>query len=250
MLVIFTILPAKAGAQGIVNTEAMLTNASDIFKFDVSINGNLSIGNIKLYQGGAQLVTGLRKHRHLYRVLLGYDYLRSDEVVNSSDVFSQIRYNYYLSKHSLFAFYQVQNTRSLKLKSRQLLGSGIRFRLFEDGTNYIDTAPGILFEDEFYNLPPNSAITASGNRTLRATSNLFVNVQFSTRLRFLNTTYFQQSLKNGNDFKVFSESKLGYTLKNVELNILYRNKFHSAPYLPAILKSDQKIVLGISIFFN
>ena len=95
-------------AQGIVNTEKMLSDAEEEITMSFDISGNFSFGNIRLFQSGSSLTTGLRKEEQLFRAVFGYDFLRSDGQVKSSDLFHQFRYNYFIGDHSFYGFYQIQ----------------------------------------------------------------------------------------------------------------------------------------------
>ncbi|MCR9131533.1 MAG: DUF481 domain-containing protein [bacterium] len=232
-------------AQGIVNTERMLTNAGDSLTLSLEIAGDLSLGNVSLLQVDTQLSSGIRKGNHLYRALFGYDFLRSDGSTLSADLFHQFRYNYFVNRHSLYGFYQIQNAKALKLKNRQLAGGGFRFNLYQKKKEYVDVALGGFYESEIYNDP-----NASNNRTavqqFRVNVNVFNRLMLTQRTQFLTTLYYQVSAENTKDARLFLESTIRYTLGKSAFFVMYRDRYHSTPYIAGIEKADQKILFGFS----
>lgn len=232
-------------AQGIVNTEKMLSDADKTLTINLDVSGDISLGNILLYRINTQVSAGIRRGPHLARTLYGYDYLNSDGTVKSSDLFNQWRYNYYINRHSLYAFYQIQNAKSLKLKNRQLVGGGFRYNLIKKEADYLDVALGGFYESEIYN-----QAESSGGRFVmqhvRGNANVFSSLQITENTRWLNTFYFQHSLKNEGDYRLYLESKVTYDLGKADFNVMFRNRYHSAPYISGIDKADQKILFGFS----
>lgn len=232
-------------AQGIVNTERMLTKAGDSLTVSVDVGGDLSLGNVSLLQIDTQISSGIRKENHLVRALVGYDFLRSDGSTKTADLFHQLRYNYFVNRHSMYAFYQIQNTKALSLKNRQLAGGGFRFNLYQKESDYIDVALGGFYESEIYNDPD-----ASNNRTavqqFRGNVNVFNQLRINRRTLFLTTLYYQLSLENAQDARLFLESTLRYSLGKASYFVMYRDRYHSSPYVAGVEKADQKILFGFS----
>ncbi len=232
-------------AQGIVNTEKMLSDAEEVLSASLDISGNFSFGNIRLFQAGSSVSTGIRKGNQLYRGVFGYDFLRSDGKVKSSDLFHQFRYNYFIGNHSLYGFYQIQNTKSLRLKNRWLAGGGIRFSLFKKEGNYFDVALGGFYESEVYNANSNNDSELPVDH-VKGNINSFWNLKLSKNIDFLSTLYYQVALDTISDQRLFVESKLSFELDKADFTITYRNRSHTEPYINGIDKSDQRLLFGFS----
>lgn len=232
-------------AQGIVNTEKMLSDAEEEITMSFDISGNFSFGNIRLFQSGSSLTTGLRKEEQLFRAVFGYDFLRSDGQVKSSDLFHQFRYNYFIGDHSFYGFYQIQNTKSLELKNRWLTGGGIRLSLHRKEKAYFDIAFGGFYESEVYN-----RTSDTGNEieidNFKANINSFWNLQLSKNVEFLSTIYYQIAFETLSDQRLFLESKLSFELNKSDFTVTYRNRSHTEPYIDGIDKSDQRLLFGFS----
>lgn len=241
----FLVLPNNAFAQGIVNTEKMLSDAENTITLSMDVNGNFNFGNIRLFQAGSTISGGIRKDNQLFRAVLGYDYLRNDGTVRSSDIFHQFRYNYYIGKNSLYGFYQLQNTRSLKLKNRSLVGAGYRLNIIKKETDYFDLALGGFYESERYK----SATTLTEPITvnnLKLNVNSFWSLTLAEQTKFISTIYYQLAAEKLSDQRLFVESKLTYALKKADFFLIYRNRTHTEPYITGIDKSDQKLLFGFS----
>lgn len=245
LLIAFIFSSFSVKAQGIVNTEKMLSDADDTFTFSIDVNGNFSFGNIRLFQASSSLTGGIKRDKHLLRAVLGYDYLRNEGVIKSSDVFHQFRYNYSIGKHSLYGFYQIQNTRSLKLKNRSLSGAGIRFNLLRKAGDYFDVALGGFYESEKYDSETLLFEPITVNN-VKMNANAFWKLQLAERTQFISTIYYQVAADNLSDQRLFVESKISYLLNKADFSVMYRNRTHTEPYISGIDKSDQRVLFGFS----
>jgi len=246
LLVFMLLFPFKLlNAQGIVNTEKMLSDANDTFTLSMDVNGNFSFGNILFFQASSSFTGGIKKDHHLLRAVFGYDYLSSEGNIKSSDVFHQFRYNYSIGTHSLYGFYQIQNTRSLKLKNRSLSGAGIRLNLFRNANDYFDIALGGFYESEKYELETSLPERLTVNN-IKVNVNAFWKLQLEERTQFISTIYYQVTANKLSDQRLFVESKISYSLNKVDLSVMYRNRTHKEPYIFGIDKSDQRVLFGFS----
>jgi hypothetical protein len=245
LLILLPISVSEVQAQGIVNTEKMLSNADEELSAALDISGNFSFGNIRLFQSASGLSAGIKKGKKLYRGVFGYDYLRSEGSVKSSDLFHQFRFNHFISNHSLYGFYQVQNTKSLRLKNRWLTGAGIRFSLHKKAENYFDVAIGGFYESELYNATSNNGSELSIDN-VKGNINSFWKLQLAENVDFTNTFYYQVAVDSITDQRLFIESKISYSLKKADFTITYRNRSHTEPYIEGIDKSDQRLLFGFS----
>ena len=245
LFLIILAYPLELAAQGIVNTEKMLSDVDDELSLVLDVNGNFSFGNIRLFQSGSSLSAGIRQQKQLFRAIFGYDFLRSDGNLKSSDLFHQMRYNYFIGTHSLYGFYQIQNTKSLRLKNRWLSGGGIRFSLLRKNSNYLDVAFGGFYESELYSANANNGQELSV-KNIKGNLNTFWNLQLSENVEFLTTFYYQFTLENLNDQRLFQESKLSYKMNKADFTVTYRNRSHTEPYIDGINKSDQRLLFGFS----
>jgi hypothetical protein len=235
----------KVHGQGIVNTETMLSDADQDLSLSIDLAGNFNFGNIKLFQSSSNITAGLKKNESLFRAVLGYHFLRSDGKTKSSDLFYQLRYNYFIGNHSMYGFYQIQNAKSLRLKKRWLLGSGFRFGLHKKDDNYFDFALGAFYESETYTVNEN-IMDELLVQNWKANINSFWNLRISTDVEFLSTLYYQLAVNSLSDQRLYMESRLSYELDHMEFNITYRNRSHTVPYIKGIEKSDQGLLFGFS----
>jgi len=150
LLLTFIIITCSIQAQTIVNTENMMTSSDSSLVLGIGLDGDFQTGNVNLSQFNSTLQLGKRFDQHLVRFIGDYEYLSEDNRVISSDITSQLRYNYFIKKSSLFAFTQTQKVKSLKMNYRFLVGGGYRHTFYRKEKNYFDLSSGVFYERELY----------------------------------------------------------------------------------------------------
>ena len=137
--------------------------------------------------------------------------------------------------------FQSQNSFSLGIKKRELLGAGIRFKLKKDEDIKLDLGLGVMNEKEEYKDDPDI------QNKLRATTMLILKMSLLD-INFKNITYYQPHLENIWDFRIFSEFDMNFTINDwLEYEINYIIRYDNEK--PAFLKSqtDQYITSGFNI---
>ena len=81
-------------AQTIINTENMMLDDKGKLSYAMSLQGDLNFGNIDLIQFSTAQQLSKSVDKHLFRLLLNYDYIKESGTEISSDYTGQIRYNY------------------------------------------------------------------------------------------------------------------------------------------------------------
>ena len=169
-------------------------------------------------------------------------------------MFSQFRYNFFINKKSrFFAFTQVQTNAILLLERRLLGGAGYRRNLIDikkDTTRRyeIDISAGLMQEEELLdrtNLPTDEKYHTNYTRSILS---LVAIIDFKGKLTIVNTTYFQQYIKNFNDFRLLNETNLMVQInKWLSIGVDLEYRYDSEP--PSILK-DRDFNTNLGLVFN
>lgn len=230
-------------AQTILNTEKLMSKIDSTFVFGIGLDGNMERGNIELTESNLSLQAGKKINNSLIRFILGHEYESDSQEVLSNDFSGQIRYNYSIKNNSIFAFIQAQNVRSLKMLHRYLIGGGYRINLFKKNQNYFDLSAGLFYEDELYEEDLNQINVYNYRYSFSSFSTFYIDKNIS-----LNTSiYYQLNSSSSNDYRIYAEPRLYFSLNKLNLFITYRNRFHSKPYVD-IKRNDSETSVGFEIF--
>lgn len=235
------LLSTIANAQTIINTENMMSDIDVSFSYNMNFQGNLNIGNIDLIQFSTSHQVSKLVNQNLFRLLLNYDYIKEGGTEISSDFTGQFRYNYRIKKNSIFAFFQVQNIKSLRMNHRYISGGGYRHRMLQKGENYWDLSAGVFFEDELYD---KDLSTQQQVYNWRYSFSSFLKYKFSKKFFINLALYYQINTSNTKDFRFFLEPRLYYSLKKLDLFVDWTHRFHSTPYID-IFRTDNSIDIGV-----
>ena len=175
-------------AQTIINTENMMLDDKGKLSYAMSLQGDLNFGNIDLIQFSTAQQLSKSVDKHLFRLLLNYDYIKESGTEISSDYTGQIRYNYRINKNSFFAFLQTQNIKSLRMNHRYTSGGGYRQRMIQKEDNFWDLSAGLFFEDELYD---SNLGTQNQVYNWRYSLSTFLKHKFSEKL-FINLSLYYQ----------------------------------------------------------
>jgi hypothetical protein len=174
---------------------------------------------------GAHLQYKSKNTKNLYLFLTDFNFLRAKDEKFLNGGFAHLRYNYKVNKWlRMEAFFQTQYNRIIKLKHRELLGFGPRFKLskFEDLRCYV----GTLYMFEYEELVDNITIEKNHRLSSYVSLSMFPrdNVSIST------TTYFQPKINDFSDFRISTDNKLGIGItSNFKLNILFHLGYDALP---------------------
>jgi len=228
-------------AQTIINTENMMIDDQGKLSYALSFQGDLNFGNIDLIQFSTAHQLSKSVDKHLFRLLLNYDYINESGTEISSDFTGQLRYNYRINKNSFFAFLQAQNIKSLRMNHRYTSGGGYRLRMIQKEDNFWDFSAGLFFEDELYD---NNLSTQNQVYNWRYSISTFLKYNLSEKLFVNLSLYYQINTSNTKDYRLFLEPRIYYTLEKLNLFLDWTHRFHSTPYID-IFKTDNSINVGI-----
>jgi hypothetical protein len=228
-------------AQTIINTENMMIDDQGKLSYAMSFQGDLNFGNIDLIQFSTAQQLSKSVDKHLFRLLLNYDYIKESGTEISSDYTGQIRYNYRINKNSFFAFLQAQNIKSLRMNHRYTSGGGYRHRMIQKEDNFWDLSTGLFFEDELYD---NNLSTQNQVYNWRYSLSTFLKHKFSEKLFINLSLYYQINTSNTKDYRLFLEPRIYYTLEKFNIFLDWTHRFHSTPYID-VFRTDNSLNVGI-----
>lgn len=228
-------------AQTIINTENMMIDDQGKLSYAMSFQGDLNFGNIDLIQFSTAQQLSKSVDKHLFRLLLNYDYIKESGTEISSDYTGQIRYNYRINKNSFFAFIQAQNIKSLRMNHRYTSGGGYRHRIIQKEDNFWDLSAGLFFEDELYD---SNLSTQNQVYNWRYSLSTFLKHKFSEKLFINLSLYYQINTSNTKDYRLFLEPRIYYTLNKFNIFLDWTHRFHSTPYID-IFRTDNSLNVGI-----
>ena len=228
-------------AQTIINTENMMIDDQGKLSYAMSFQGDLNFGNIDLIQFSTAQQFSKSVNKHLFRLLLNYDYIKESGTEISSDFTGQLRYNYRINKNSFFAFIQAQNIKSLRMNHRYISGGGYRHRMIQKNDNFWDLSAGLFFEDELYD---NNLSTQNQVYNWRYSLSTFLRYKFSEKLLINLSLYYQINTSNTEDYRLFLEPRIYYSLDKFNVFLDWTHRFHSTPYID-IFRTDNSFNIGI-----
>ena len=228
-------------AQTIINTENMMIDGQGKLSYALNFQGDLNFGNIDLIQFSTAQQFSKSVDKHLFRLLLNYDYIKESGTEISSDFTGQLRYNYRINKNSFFAFIQAQNIKSLRMNHRYTSGGGYRHRMIQKEDNFWDLSAGLFFEDELYD---NNLSTQNQVYNWRYSLSTFLKHKFSEKLFINLSLYYQINTSNTRDYRLFLEPRIYYTLEKFNIFLDWTHRFHSTPYID-IFRTDNSLNVGI-----
>ena len=235
----------KSNSQTILNTEKLLSEVDSTFVTAISFEGDFQSGNIDLVDAGLSIMIGKKVDRSIYRLIIGYQHQSEDNEVLSNDISGQLRYNYTINKNSIFSFLQFQNTKSLLMKHRYLIGLGYRQNIFLKNGQYMDLSYGLFHENELY-------INDLGDvkvNNLRHSISLFFKVDLEENIFLNNSLYLQYNTSDLKDYRSYIEPRIYFEFEKFNIYLSSKNRFHSKPYVD-IKRSDNEILVGFEIGLN
>lgn len=143
-------------------------------------------------------------------------------------------------------FIQFDFNKKRLLNSRELIGAGLRFKIYKSDEFKFRTGLAYIYEIEEYKLPENS-IHGKLKNTHRLSSYVTFEINLKEGVRLLSIEYFQPDIVEFADYKFISENVLIVDLgKYLDLNIKFNLRYDSRP--PDTIKSLDTITkFGLTV---
>jgi len=232
--------------QGVINSEKLFNQQVDQFYFVISPTVDFQKGNSDVFEASVQL-SSLYKltDKHWLKLTGGVDMIQENGLDVSNDKFLQFRHTFSLTPRShTFTFYQLQNSFTLGVKKRQLIGSGVRFKVIKKEIIRLDFGVGVMNEIEVYNYD------IQDENKFRVTSMLVFKKTFEA-VAIKNVAYFQPNITRWSDFRLLNEFDFTFEINEwleYEVNYIVRFDNEKPDFLEEQI--DQYITSGFNIKFN
>ena len=198
--------PQAGQAQVILNTERFQMAEVEGFHLNADLSGSVQRGNRKLLNVSSSGIVGYSHARHWPRVIFGGRFLRDDTRSILDQQYIQVRYSYLLAPRAqTFHFVQAQKNETLLLRSRWLVGTGLRWTFAETDQLLVAAGTGVMGEWERLDperVGPEDAVDLDAVRM----ANLgVVQWTFASGARLVNITYVQPDLSRFSDLRLLND---------------------------------------------
>jgi putative salt-induced outer membrane protein YdiY len=248
LVLVLVLWPTTAFAQ--VNTEP-LRKRIKMAGYSLLIEGALTgdTGNTQGIQAGGGLGAGLAEMPHLAFVYAHADYSRFNGSTQVSKTFAHARYNYEFTEWlwgELFA--QAQSDQFQRLKLRNLVGVGPRFRVLHADTFDVFLGTAFMLERDVIDVAPGAA---DRRDFLIARSSTYVTAHWDVdpRVVLATTMYVQPAFRDLSNVRLLSETLFTFKItKLLAASVAATVRYDSAP--PSNVKTtDTEIKNALSLTF-
>ena len=254
LVVIILFISLSFISQSIVNTEKLFTSNDDGLGVSSELAGSSISGNASILLLGYSLNFSYKKNKNYLRLLSGGQYIEKDKKNVSNSLFTQFRYSYFINdKSRFFSFIQIQSNAILLIERRFLGGAGYRYNLFnfkkDSSTRFVlDISAGIIQEEELLNRDNLPQLEKYYTNYSRSIFSLIGIIEIKDKFTIVNTTYFQQHIKNLDDYRFLNETNLMVSINQwLSLSVDLEYRFDSDP--PSILK-NRDFNTNLGLVFN
>ncbi|TVR66644.1 MAG: DUF481 domain-containing protein [Gemmatimonadales bacterium] len=200
------VTPQSARAQVILNTERFQMAEVEGFHLNADLSGSVQRGNRKILNVSSSGIVGYSHSRHWPRVIFGGRFLRDDTRSILDQQYIQLRYSYLLTPRAqTFHFVQAQKNETLLLRSRWLVGSGLRWTFAETDQLLVAAGTGVMREWERLDperVGPDDAVELDA---LRMANLGVLRWTFAGGARLVNITYVQPDLGRFSDLRLLND---------------------------------------------
>lgn len=229
LLGILIMMSASLSAQ-VTNVEARRLK-NDTLSWYRELNAGIKFvrerGNIVTLTSDARIQH--RKEKNLYLALAEYNWSGAKGTTLTHNAFLHLRYNRYLPVKWLVweGFSQLQFNEITRINLRWLLGSGPRFKLYEESKGSIYLGSLYMFEITRENTLDDQYLRLIENRM---SSYFSVSIFPADNISLLTTTYYQPRIDKWSDYRLNNISELRFRFnKYLVLSMVYRLTFDSFP---------------------
>jgi len=249
-LLLLGVVSSPARSQTILNVERL--QPGDVAGWHWGVEGGFSLsrGNTDKVDVGIGAVLGYRWTRDWLRLFGGLDYLSEDGAKVDNDRYLHVRFNHRLTdRWQTFHFVQVQSRYASLLRSRFLVGGGLRRNLIE-GRTTLDVGTGLMYESE--SLDPDEDIGDHPReaRVWRMANLLVLTRSLTESVTLIGVSYVQPDLSDFGDFRTLVDLSLRIALtQNLDLTIQNEWRHDSRP--PSGVEADDySLKTGFAVSFR
>ncbi len=240
------VLPTLARAQ--VNTEPFrkrIKAKGYSFFLEGTFDGHT--GNTRGATADGLIGTGFAGGRHLAFAFASIDYSKLNDVVGVDKSFAHARYDLTIARAiSWEAFAQAQSDLFQLIKIRDLVGTGPRFALYDDGRFSLFLGVGMMWEHDVYAVPLGGPEARLQNTT-RSNVYLAAHAQLTDGIDVVTTTYVQPRTTEPSDVRVLSESGFSFKISSwLSTSISFVGHYDSDP-APGVLRTDTELKNAITL---
>jgi hypothetical protein len=239
-------LSTPAGAQ--VNTEPFRKRIkSKGYSFFLQGTFDGHTGNTRGATADGLVGTGFSGGRHLAFAFASIDYSKLNEVVGVDKSFAHVRYDYEVTRAlSWEAFVQAQSDVFQLIKIRDLIGTGPRFTLYDDGRFSLYLGVGAMWEHDVYEVALGGPDARLQSAT-RANLYLAAHATLTNGIDVVTTTYAQPRSTDPSDIRVLSESGFVFKISTwLSTAISFVGHYDSNPP-PGVLPTDTELKNAITL---
>ena len=199
------LLLSNAAAQTIVNTETLLLDGEEIFEWTAGAAGDFSAGNSEVVDLTLDGGCALAMDKWQFKASAAWAKLAEDGQDIQSNAFGQMRILWgEPTAFQPFLFVQTSQNNVFLMSKRNLWGAGVKRRLVNAPSTFLDVSLGAFSEHERYvdeawevpqNMVRNSLIVSLG-------------LDVTEEVMFRMTTFVQTSYEDLRDSRVFMECSL------------------------------------------
>lgn len=216
---VFFIFPLQANA--IVNMDALhFDEAQDTFSADLDLSVSDSSGNSEQSKTALNGQFTWITSKSINLIVLGYQYGKSNNLKSVDKAFIHYRYIHQLNEiMDLELFAQLEKNEFTRLSYRGLLGSGLRFPVFNSDNHRAFVGAGAFYSKEKTEFVTGLTDDGIENFT-RGNFYILSKYKISPTLSFSNVLYYQPRLSQFSDYRALLESKFDVKItKNLSFRL-------------------------------
>ena len=246
LVLAFLFLPSIAHAQ--VNTEPFRKRIKETgYSFFLQGTFGGRTGNTTGLTADGVMGGGVARGPHLAFVFASLDYSKVNHTLGVDKSFAHVRYDYVITKGiSWEAFVQEQSDVFQLIKTRELIGTGPRFALYNDAHFGLFLGVAYMAERDVYDV----AVGSRDNRlqgAQRASIYLSAHATLSDGIDAVTTTYAQPNLRDPSDIRILSESGFLFKISSwLSTSISFVAHYDSNP-VPQVLPTDTELKNALTL---
>ena len=248
MIIGFTMILLSISAQ--VNTEKF--RAPEEFEGlsgYLELKGTIKTGNAEKTEAGVDGRLNWKTKSSTTFFVFESDYEWVDNKRSSDEGLFHIRYIHELvDSFEVEAYGQINYDKKLLITNRELVGAGLRYKLFDFDKSDVSIGTGFMFEHENYDVSENS-FHPSEVKISRWSNYISFYFQLNQSVTLGGVIYYQPMFSNFSDYRLLNESSLIVGLSKLfSLTVNFKIRHD---YLPpdGIEQTDTETNLGIAVKF-